>query len=630
MRFRWLRAIPVLALVWAVTAVPVTAADVQGIDAVLPRGLTVSGVVRDAGGNPVAGASVALCDGPDGCYLGDSISDADGAYAIRGVDPGLYVVSALPPQDANLLRIWFGGEAGSVVDPSLAVGLDVAADVAAIDLTMPFGVRLTGHVRSPEGDPVAGVLMIPIGDTGFASPIASDANGLFQVVGLKPGATFRLEVRPPERGPYPRGYAADGSVQQEYGGSLYAVGDSDTDAGDITLVPGRTISGQLLGTDGAAVSVLAYGSSDGGTTDLDPFGHFVLRGIWPGEYTLLFIVTEGTPDDSMFPYGLYNGQDAALVSQYEPGMPVDLWSGDVAGISAPLPVLPAIDGTITDAAGPLGGARVAVCSPDYGCAYLTSASDGHYRAINLPDSSYTVQAGAMGRVTAWYAPGDSVVDPAMASSVVVAGSSISAIDVELPPGSAIRGHVTGPDGEPVSGANVTAIPESGGISEFGPGGAITDADGSYALGGLVDGTYRVSFSGAVYSGYLRGYWSPSGLTADYNAAGLVTIGAAGPVIVARSPESGASGVGLQAPVRMTFSVDVVGVSKATIELRNVRTGRVVKGSVRYSSKTLTATFRPEDELARFTTYEVVIRPGISDHSGNALAPESWTFRTGMK
>ncbi len=83
---------------------------------------------------------------------------------------------------------------------------------------------------------------------------------------------------------------------------------------------------------------------------------------------------------------------------------------------------------------------------------------------------------------------------------VVEGTVVTGIDATLGPDAAVLGTVTDPDGTPVEGVRVIARPEDSSWMEAAS--AVTAADGTYRIGGLPDGSYRIEFQyGAVRTWY---------------------------------------------------------------------------------------------------------------------------------
>jgi hypothetical protein len=102
-----------------------------------------------------------------------------------------------------------------------------------------------------------------------------------------------------------------------------------------------------------------------------------------------------------------------------------------------------------------------------------------------------------------------------------------------------------------------------------------------------------------------------------------------PVVSARTPGSGATGISESANVAVRFSEAVRAVSGSTVQLRTP-TGKVVPAALSYNSSTRTATLNPSANLARGTRYTVVVIGGtnaIRDAAGNPLRTISWVFKT---
>jgi hypothetical protein len=438
------------------------------------------------------------------------------------VDAGSWLLRVFPPEGGNLVGAWDIGSPGGSQDPADAVAIEVAGDVAGREIHLDDGLRITGLVSSPEGDPVAGVTVVAIGPVPGWS-IASDADGHYQVLGLTPG-TYALRVYGSDGSDFPSGVVADGVVVPEEGGSEptgYEVLATDLTGQDITLFRGRSISGHLSGATGRPVEVSAIDASVSVLFPVDGSGNFTVRGLYPGAYHLQFSVPEALGDN--FPYGKYNGAGKALVDQSADGSAVNVTAGNVTGLQAILPVLPTLSGTVRDAAGPVAGALLNACDPNRGCARAVTGADGTWRVRNVPPGSYEIQAGAAHHVVVGYASGRSNPDPFATVPVIVNHASVGGVAVVLPLGGSITGRVTGTGGVPLEGVSAFAGPTSGGIWEFGPGEVLTDASGDFTVSGLQGGSYKLAIRPPLGSPYRWGYWSTGGPTADWSQATAIPV-----------------------------------------------------------------------------------------------------------
>ena len=507
-------------LVGVIAAPPPTAAAVAGYNLQLPTapppsGFSISGHVRDSHAVGLAGADVEVCAALDDCSAGYAQTDGSGAFSVVGVAAGSYYVQSLAPFGANAVGVWYDGDTGSP-DSSVALQISVSADIPSLDLVEPDGLRITGRVTNSHGDPVAGVNVTP---SGTGSGVASDSNGDYQVVGLLSGDET-LTVAPPETGQYLHGYFAGGTVVKDGPGDVVAVLASDVTGLNVQLVDGLTISGHVAGVAGRPVQVVTLESDYQYPGVVDGSGNFTVPGLWPGSYHLLFAV----PEDPSYPYGLYNGPGKTIVTQNEPGVAVDATLGSVTGLDAILNAMPSLSGTVRDVNGPVAGATLVVCGGSVsGCSWVHSHADGSWIVRNAPPDAFTIIAGDGSHGIVGYAAGRSVPDQSKAVPIVVGTSSASGIGVMLPLGATVSGTITGPGGVPIQGAIVSVRQTTGGISEFGPGGTFTDANGHFAVRGLVPGSYKMSVDPADGSGLAHGCWSTGGFVADCAAATVITI-----------------------------------------------------------------------------------------------------------
>jgi hypothetical protein len=103
-----------------------------------------------------------------------------------------------------------------------------------------------------------------------------------------------------------------------------------------------------------------------------------------------------------------------------------------------------------------------------------------------------------------------------------------------------------------------------------------------------------------------------------------------PVVTARAPAAGATGVAVTAVVAASFS-EPVQAGTITFSVSeagdNDETPVTITGTLTYDSATRTATFTPNAPLSAFTTYTAVVL-GAQDLAGNQMAPVAWTFTTG--
>jgi len=155
----------------------------------LPEPLTISGVVRTPGGDPVAGAAVHLrpvLDRLVPLLPGSATSAGGGTFVLDGVGPGRYEIEAAPPG---------GYPAG---EPTAA-----EAGATGVVVVLPRDPVLT--VVDYDGRPVAGALVIPVRmaeDAGYHESVGlTNGAGERPIGGLATGARYDVTIRPPDDRP---------------------------------------------------------------------------------------------------------------------------------------------------------------------------------------------------------------------------------------------------------------------------------------------------------------------------------------------------------------------------------------------------------------------------------------------
>ncbi|MEZ4358776.1 MAG: carboxypeptidase-like regulatory domain-containing protein [Kofleriaceae bacterium] len=134
----------------------------------------LGGFVDDARGAPVAGARVAVAQGPAAGR--SATTDSDGGFLLRQLPEGELLLSVEHPE--------FPAHQATVTEP------------ARVRLALPFGGGVEGRVADEAGGPIAGVRVIGAGPGGREVAGLTARDGSFRLLALPPG-TWRLSAQRP-------------------------------------------------------------------------------------------------------------------------------------------------------------------------------------------------------------------------------------------------------------------------------------------------------------------------------------------------------------------------------------------------------------------------------------------------
>ena len=366
-------------------------------------GGTISGVVRDAQGDPIPNATVRAMADEIGYKPRITVTaDANGAFIISDLVPEVYRIGAVAT----------GFAAGYANAPTFIAATPFAvtsAQTFASDITLyEPTATISGRVLDDHGDPVMGATVNvgtstwPMGMAPFATythfgrAVQTGPDGRYTATGLAPGA-FMMNATPSSPtligGWYP-------SLEPPI--TTFAVTEGATVSGiDLTMVHSGTVTGRITDASGAPVqgaNVLTQAWDGPHQTLSAADGTYTITGVEPGLRFLLAQVLQGA---SMTTYygGTTFGPEATTLA-----VPA---GGTIAGIDIQLVEGVAVLVHVSDAGGQAPASRNV-----RGC----RAPGTPFLPPNIPspwlDCSNSRPAGELvsyasnGDVTMKFAPGD--------------------------------------------------------------------------------------------------------------------------------------------------------------------------------------------------------------------------------
>jgi hypothetical protein len=534
-------------------SVTVGSADVIGLDVTMPLGVRISGTFTGPDGQPIANMWVQASavnfsfnpwtnTAPDGTYSIAVLPGASYSISFNRYD----VISTYP--DGCYSSTSSGGFTadGNACTP-IAVGTTGAT---GINVQMPLGVRISGHVTGPDGTtPLANISVNANSDT-YGNGTNTDADGNYSITVL-PDLSYRVRFRGGNTSTYP-----DGCYSSTAPGHFTTDQNSCTPVGvttgevagiNVAMPAGVRISGRVTGPDGSPLANIGVGARAGNSnfyigTNAD--GTYSLS-VVAGTYTVSF----GSGNYSLYVGGCYSSSSSGSLSTDQSACTaVTVTTSDVSGINVQMPIGHNITGTVTGPDGkPIAGIWVGKGGPNNP---IQTSADGTYSLPLLP-GSYTIQ---FWDNTSTYpngcysstAPGHFTTDQNACTLVTVGSQDVPGTDIQLPLGVHISGRVTNAVGAPIVNVNVNASSDNFGA------GANTDSDGNYSLTVLPGQSYQISFNDNGNT-YVNGCYSTSGFVVGDNggqAAGNCSAVAVG--------SDSVGGINVQMPVGFHITGTFIG------------------------------------------------------------------------
>jgi hypothetical protein len=411
---------------------------------------------------------------------------------------------------------------------SIAAALALAAGV----LASPFGLaaaraddlsisgRVVGSAGSLGGIAIGGCTT----DWMFCSDtVLTDDAGNFSLGGLVAGSYILLVQTGPA---YLSGYYQGPGLTQEFWSATPVDVTGGVVLPDIQLTTAFWISGVVSGSAGGLGSMHAmacptFGYAGCSTGTIDDSGSYSVGGLEAGIYYLEITSATGAPGGALSgPYvsGIYTG--SGLSHQLADAALIDVTSGNVVLPPFEIPLGVSITGTLSGAAGNLGGITVSASEDDSDtAAYAETQTDagGSFTLGGLWPGSYRIyiQDWSGTYVSGTYTPDGLVQSDLPHETVGPDGLDLGTIPLEL--ASSLSGTLTGAVGQ--FGSVYPMACRSDGLCYSG----LADDSGSFSVTGLAPGDYILQFDDWA-GNYFSGYYSDSGVEApDAAEATLLSV-----------------------------------------------------------------------------------------------------------
>ena len=507
----------------------------------LSVGGSISGVVKDASGNSLAGICVNAQSNNSG--VGAQPTGSDGAFTISGLSAGNYRVQFNDCSRGTFTTTYYTdtligssstthtiGTASYTSATQVSVSAGATTSISPVWLSV--GGSISGVVKNSNGQPLAGICVSAQGNnSGFGGP-PSNSNGSYTLGGL-PAGTYRVQFNDCSGGNYATKYydgTDNGTSSYSAAQMVTVVAATNTGQINVAMSQGGSISGMVTDSTGApiageCVSAQANGYGSGAQTGAD--GSYVVTGLVPGTYKVYFSACSGGSYTSAYYDGSLNGtlnnSSAALVL---------VTSGATTSrINISLQQGGSIWGRVTN--GSTGIAGVCVSAVDSSNNFLNavqSGSDGTFTISGLAAGNYRINFTGCGNsnyISGWYSgtttESSSMPGAGSAGSInVTVGSTSNLPDPStvILIGGTISGHVTDDQGQPLSG--ICPMAQSG---SSGFGGPPSDANGAFSIMGLAPGTYEVLFSSCGSGSYIGVWYSGTSTTGSATMPGSSSPGA---------------------------------------------------------------------------------------------------------
>jgi hypothetical protein len=392
------------------TQVDVTTTNKTGINATVPFGFKISGIVYlGSTATHIAGADVEVCGG--GIFTCRFVvTNSTGAYSAIGLAPGQYTIRA-SKDDMNYVSGYYrSGVTGNfTLDGSLATKLSItSANLTGKNIVLPVGFKITGFVKTTSNVAIAGAGVTASNNTRYESSTTS-STGAFTIQGL-PAGSYTVAVTNPYAQPQYADVFYKSGVTGQYtydpaASTLVVITTANKALGTIWEPVGRTISGKVthlgVALQGSTVTAVPVSTSSslsfffffgGGYSTSAADGTWTIKGLRPTTYRINAPAPYYPPANIVGGY-YKSGATGNYTRNLEQGTIVDVTTASKATLPIDLPSGNTIHGTIWGGAVGLANANVTVYSinnTEFSYGYATTGATGTYSITGLPNGRFIV------------------------------------------------------------------------------------------------------------------------------------------------------------------------------------------------------------------------------------------------
>lgn len=457
--------------------------DTPGIDFVLNSGGSISGFVRDANNQPVAGVGIVVDDFNTGAFAAFAETDFNGNYIVNGVTTGSYLVRT-EADFGGFINEYFDNT--SNFELATPVKVEVGLVTPNINFVLTTGGSISGVVLDDLNRPISGVEVAAenFDEFFFVNSGQSDVNGRYTISGL-PTGSYRV-----------RTFSQDSRIVNEFYDNVISdflatpvkvTAPNNTSGIDFVLESGGFISGTVVDSNNQPienihVDVEVFDTGvfvNAGRTNMK--GEYTVTGLPEGVYRV-----KTSSDNAGFTDKYYDD-----VIDFELATPVKVTNAGTSNINFVLEIGGSVSGVVLDTQGqPISGINVDAEDFDSDFFVKGAVTDvrGGYTITGLASGRYRIKTNAEDSIftNEYY---DNVFDRSLATAVtVVSPNNTGGIDFVLGSGGSISGNVFDFSGKPMQGVELIVEDFDG---NFFVKNGKTDVNGQYLISGLATSTYRV-------------------------------------------------------------------------------------------------------------------------------------------